>query len=495
MGRKMSSPAILSAANQTKPVPGTPLVLYPFQPSGDTSISSSSSPYSQGNSPWSTPSPGQHMSARQQLSWSPRTQSPNPQTSSIDSSASSQHQNAQGQSSDSSGSIGKNVKGELSPEKADKKQNSKDQKVTFLISGSESSANSAESGFSEQNQGQSQGHSSSYADVCSKCLGEMEHDNQNKGNKRDQHHHGDKNPHDTQGNTDSKNDRQRQGSDQHYRHNRGRQHYHDNQYNDKGYRGRGQGRGGFHRPDRDRGQNNQNSRFRHHSGDNYQRSDSDPKPRTRRLMSDGEQNQSASYSDSSTQQHGTKGRYLQVHPNQGHRNESDTSPSSLSPGSSGDQRLSWKGERHTNKTSRDSPTQRPDERDGGTDDWTTVEHRHRERYGGDQSFRDRGHSYSHGERRWTRPDRDRSWSDNRGRGYHQGRGYQNYRGNYHHDSDSHGYRGDRYNRRNDNNQDWEKNSKLSSLQIDTDKGSPQSAKLPLSPDVGISLPKQSHNAA
>ncbi|XP_033762114.1 mitogen-activated protein kinase kinase kinase 20-like [Pecten maximus] len=438
-GRKPTSPAIFSSV-QAKPIPGTPLVLYPFHPSqtppSSPSVSANSSPYSQGSSPWSTPSPAQHVQ-RHQSPWFHNNQSSPvvPHTSSQESSLSSHIT-----SSDSSSSGGKGTKhnSKCSP----KTNTVRESKVSFVISepvSSDSVGQDSQSG--------------SYADVCNKCLCQQGqpptgHTKQ-PSNTLKAGNEGCANPqHQTSDNTTKRGFNDTRGSNHinrgHRGQNRGsgkyrydRNDYYGNQpqyhgsevWSDNRGKHLGQGRGrGHHTTHKLRG-----SQRDYLSGADYQRSFSDPKPRTGSFLSDGDMSdggKSSSYSAPYREPRG-KGQYRG---NKGGKKSPGVPPANVKPGSE-----CAVSEPHANgaEKSGDGSQESSEE---GRGDWKEVDYHHNtnrhadnKHYHGYGQSRGRGYlsddehykhyGYSRGRGYHGDDDRRRHYSDGeaRGRG-HKGRG-------------------------------------------------------------------------
>ncbi|XP_060079774.1 mitogen-activated protein kinase kinase kinase 20-like [Ylistrum balloti] len=416
-GRKPSSPAIFSSV-QAKPIPGTPLVLYPFHPSqtppSSPSLSATSSPYSQGSSPWSTPSPAQHV-LRQQSPWFHTNQlSQVPHSSSQESSFSSHNVT----SSDSSSSGGKSTKHDNSKISRD---TARDLKVSFVISEPVSS------------DGQDT-HTNSYADVCNRCLCQRQptagqakqspnlqksgdegyNSSHHESNDRRSLHDNKDGFHDNRGgNHINRGHRGRYRGEDRHRYRDNRNDYYDNQRYNRGKRqGRGDGRGrGHYSVHKVRG-----SQRDVLSGGDYQRSFSDPKPRTGSFLSDGDLSDGGkanSYNapDSKplvkSQHRGRKGKNIsQCLP---------TSPASVGPSGSEN-----KDSHHSNRaeTLDDGSLESHKERGGG---WREVDHRHS----------DNAHNHHH------------NYGRTRGRGYRRNDYQSDDEKNMHHGySSSRGYNGD-----------------------------------------------------
>ena len=415
-GKRSSIPSLSS-----KPIPGSSQVLFPFH--GNTpspSLSSAGSPFSQGRSPWSTPSPGQH-SARLLSPWQQRSHSPN--TSSHDSNVSqSSNVFTQGQSSDSSGS-GNKVK-----------TGTKDTKVTFRIGESGSSANnSVESGFSE-NQSKKKSNTNSYADVCNKCLGSIDackpvvkpKQNTEKGRPRSGSNLSDTG---SQGHSPRRDKRQ---YNQDY--DRGRNSYN---YDGQGQRSRGQYNKGYNRG-QGRGSNRGQGRGRFLSGD-YNRSNSDPKPRTHRALSDGDTSSSEhSKSEGNTQSRSrsfSKDEFEKLDLSIGTRDDVSKDDNNDNVDTSGQ----WE-EVHSPRYHKSHKHE--SESYSGHQYW----HRDREghdrgrgyRGGADVGYHDRGRGYRGGAHVGYHDNRQ---SRGRSEGYHDnGRGRNHY-DNYHNQADRGSYRG------------------------------------------------------
>ncbi|OWF42352.1 mitogen-activated protein kinase kinase kinase 20-like [Mizuhopecten yessoensis] len=427
-GRKPSAPAIFSSV-QAKPIPGTPLVLYPFHPSqtppSSPSLSATSSPYSQGASPWSTPSPSQQVS-RQQSPWLHTNQlSPVTvlNTSSQESSLSSHNLT----SSDSSSSGGKGTKHKKSkiPPHTDTVH---EPKVKFVIS--------------EPVRGESEvqdAHSNSYAEVCSKCMCHRQPSIDQSKQSPNTHKVGDK------GCTNTSHERSEHSNRLHD--NRGGNHI------NRGHRGRNRGNDRYDRfrdrerdyygnqPQRDgydirRDENNRGKRqgWHEHQGQgqrsthrgrdfqrdylssaNYQRSVSDPKPRSGSFLSDGDQSdggKASSYSAPYREPRG-KGQYRG-------RREGNMSPGSpSSPATDRPRSGCADSESHPSngaERSIEGSLESSYETRGG---WTEVDHRHHSHRHSDH-YHDSGHFRGRG---YHGNDYQSDDEHNRHRGYSRGRGY------------------------------------------------------------------------
>lgn len=284
-GRKSSNADLFSVPNiiypSPKPIPGTAHQLYPSPGSPSLQRFASSS---QQSSPGMTSSGSGSSSLSSHISpwFSAKSKSTNQKSRRASGSSAESARNAPTQPSD---------KKEQGKQGSSKKrfpsgEHQKESKVTFALSGSESSVNSgsAESGFSEKPEKQE---GTSYADVCNKCLESMEtkpHSESHRGRghhysyqtNRGHHHQVTHQPRPYRG---PYRGNQRPQSADVYR--RGNQDYHQNE-SYRGYRGRGQSQ----RSDRGyRGRNRGNLRInsgprdrRFRSGNDYHRSFSDPKP-------------------------------------------------------------------------------------------------------------------------------------------------------------------------------------------------------------------------
>ncbi|XP_071158428.1 mitogen-activated protein kinase kinase kinase 20-like [Mytilus edulis] len=283
-GRKSSNADLFSVPNiiypSPKPIPGTPHQLYP-SPGSPSLQRFASSPQQSSPGMMSSGSGSSSLSSHKSPWFSTNPKSTNQKSRRASGSSAESARNAPTQPSD---------KKEQGKQGSSKKrfpsgEHQKESKVTFALSGSESSVNSgsAESGFSEKPE---KPKGASYADVCNKCLESMETKPHSESHRGRGHHYSyqtNRGHHQVthqplpyrgpyRGN-------QRPQSADVYR--RGNQDYHQNE-SYRGYRGRGQSQ----RSDRGyRGRNRGNLRInsgprdrRFRSGNDYHRSFSDPKP-------------------------------------------------------------------------------------------------------------------------------------------------------------------------------------------------------------------------
>ncbi|XP_052095562.1 mitogen-activated protein kinase kinase kinase 20-like [Mytilus californianus] len=301
-GRKPSNPDLFSVPNiiypSPKPIPGTPHQLYPSPGSPSLQRFASSSPQSSpGMTSSDSPSLQRFASSSQQSSPGMTSSGSGSGSLSVSSqkspwfSSNPKSRRASGSSAESARNPppqppNKKDQGKEGSSKKRSGEHQKESRVTFALSGSESSVNSgsAESGFSEKTE---KPEGASYADVCSKCLESMETKSHSESHRGRGHHysyqtnrgHHHQVAHQTRPSRGPYRGNQRPQSADVYR--RGNQDYHQNE-SYRGYRGRGQSQRG----DRGyRGRNRGNLRLssgprdrRFRSGNDYHRSFSDPKP-------------------------------------------------------------------------------------------------------------------------------------------------------------------------------------------------------------------------